>query len=201
MQENPEMMTIPQMVEDVRAGKMPRRNFITALTALGLSAAGAATIATVAASHAFASKPSMVLHPAEEISVESRNLQLHDRHLVNQTQGNTDAMSNDYAENAVVEDSMHREAFVGRAAIMQRKGIMSFPDLQIKVNNRVAYGPQVSVEWEASGTHTTSFPGFPATGRPFSFHGVTVVIRHDGKIVRESIYYNMEEVRRQLGPS
>jgi hypothetical protein len=27
-----------------------------------------------------------------------------------------------------------------------------------------------------------------------------VVIRHEGKIVREAIYYDMEEVRRQLGP-
>jgi len=30
------MTTIPQMVEDVRTGKMPRRTFIKALTALGI---------------------------------------------------------------------------------------------------------------------------------------------------------------------
>ncbi len=38
-----------------------------------------------------------------------------------------------------------------------------------------------------------------ATGRAFSIPGVTVVVRRNGKIVRESLYYNMAEVQRQLG--
>ena len=57
----------------------------------------------------------------------------------------------------------------------------------------------LTVEWVASGTHVHDYPGLPATGRAFSIPGVTVVVRRDGKIVRESLYYDMAEVHRQLG--
>jgi steroid delta-isomerase-like uncharacterized protein len=65
--------------------------------------------------------------------------------------------------------------------------------------NRVVHGNQVSVEWVATGTHNGDFPGLVATGRSFSIPGVTVVVRHNGKITRESIYYDVAEVHRQLG--
>ena len=60
--------------------------------------------------------------------------------------------------------------------------------------------PRFMVEWVASGTHAHDYPGLAATGRAFSIPGVTVVVRRDGKIVRESLYYDMAEVQRQLGP-
>ncbi len=95
---------------------------------------------------------------------------------------------------------MYPEPFVGKAAIMSRKGVgmAAIPDLRIQVSNRVAHGAQVVVEWTATGTHTGDFPGLAASGRPFSIRGVTVVVREKGKIVREAIYYDMHEVRRQL---
>ena len=43
------------------------------------------------------------------------------------------------------------------------------------------------------------YPGLVASGRSFSIPGVTVVVRQNGKIVRESLYYDMNEVQRQLG--
>ncbi len=188
-----ETPTIPQLVEDVRAGIMPRRRFIQILTTLGVSATGAGIIATVAASRAFSAKP--VTHGSEEIA---HNIQLHQQHLANQTQGNGGAVSNDYAEHAIVHDSLYTMPVVGHAAIMQRKGLTAIPDLQIRVTNRKAEGSQLLVEWEATGTHNTDLPGLPASGRAFTFQGVTVVIRHDGKIVHEAIYYDVEEVKRQL---
>ncbi|MDQ2716971.1 MAG: ester cyclase [Chloroflexota bacterium] len=193
--------TIPQMVEDVRAGKMPRRNFMKALTAMGISAVGVGAI--VAATEVTSSRGALPgtgiqasAHPAGQ-----RHIQLHDRHLKNQAAQDAGALQQDYASHAVVEDSMYEEAFVGREAIMARKrvGMAAIPDLQLQVTNRVAHGNQVSVEWVASGTHSGDFPGLPASGRPFSFRGVTVVVRHNEKIVRESLYYDMQEVRRQLG--
>ena len=190
--------TVPEMVDDVRAGKMARRNFMRVLTALGISAAGAGLVSSAAA------KPSTAAKPAPHLNSEtepSQNLKLHDQHLAHQSQGNTGALHSDYAEHAVVEDSMHSAPFVGREAIMARKGVgmAAIPDLKIQVTNRVAHSTQVMVEWTATGTHTGDFPNLPASGRPFSIRGVTVVVRHEGKIVREAIYYDMEEVRRQLG--
>ena len=58
----------------------------------------------------------------------------------------------------------------------------------------------MGVEWIASGTHTANYPGLAASGRSFSIPGVTVVVRQNGKIVRESLYYDRNEVHQQLGP-
>lgn len=188
--------TIPQMVEDVRTRKMSRRKLITILTAMGISAGGVGAI--VAATEQMKSQHASVKSSQQN---SKQNLQLHQQHLTHQLQGNTNALQHDYAEDAVVEDSMYEQPFVGRAAIMARKqsGMMAIADLEIKVTNRVAQDHQVSVEWIASGTHTGDFPDFPATGHSFAIPGVTVVVRSQGKIIRESIYYNMDEVRRQLG--
>ena len=189
--------TIPEMVDEVRAGTMQRRQFIRQLTLMGLSAAGVGAIAAAAAARQFASTP--VAHgPAPE---ELDHRQRHDEHLANQSQGNLDQLQHDYAEHAMVEDSMYPHPFMGRAAILARKsaGMMAIPGLQITATNRVVQGNQLTVEWMASGTHTGDYPGIAAVGRAFSIPGVTVVVRQNGKIVRESLYYDMAEVRRQLG--
>ena len=41
----------------------------------------------------------------------------------------------------------------------------------------------------------------PASGRPFTLRGVTVTIREHGKIVREAIYYDLNDLKRQIGPA
>ena len=48
MQEQEQEITIPEMVDNVRNGKMDRRTLIKRLTLMGLSVAGAAAIGTVA---------------------------------------------------------------------------------------------------------------------------------------------------------
>jgi steroid delta-isomerase-like uncharacterized protein len=192
-----EEYTIPEMVDEVRAGKMQRRQFMKRLTLMGVSAAGVGAIAAAAASRQFATKAV----PQGNLQDAVEHMQRHDEHLANQSQGNLDQLYNDYAENAVVEDSMYSQPFVGRSAIMSRKsaGMAAIPGLKITVTNRIARGNQLTVEWVASGTHSGDYPGLAATGRSFSIPGVTVVVRQGGKIVRESLYYDMHEVRRQLG--
>jgi len=191
-----EEYTIPEMVDEVREGKMQRRQFMKQLTLMGVSAAGVGAIVAAAASRQFATKPV----PQGDLQDAVDHMQRHDEHLANQSQGNLDQLSNDYAEHAVVEDSMYPHPFVGRAAILSRKsaGMAAIPGLNINVTNRIVHGNQLTVEWVASGTHSGDYPGLVASGRSFSIPGVTVVVRHNGKIVRESLYYDMNEVRRQL---
>lgn len=95
---------------------------------------------------------------------------------------------------------MHAQPFVGREAILSRKNtiVAASSNSSIEVTNRVVHGNQISVEWVASGVHSGDLPGLPASGRPFRISGVTVVVRENGKIVRESLYYNVHELRRQL---
>jgi steroid delta-isomerase-like uncharacterized protein len=188
--------TIPQMVEDVRAGKMSRSQLVQTLTAMGISPSGATIIA--AASHTTPTTPIPLMDVHAD---EALQLQLHYRHLEVRNARNVSALQDDYAEDAVVEGNMFSEPFVGRAAIAAHIGAetVAFPDLQVKMTNRVVHGNQVTVEWVATGTHTGDFPGFPASGRSFTIPGVTVAIREHGKIVRESHYYDMEVVRQQFG--
>ncbi|HEX6482244.1 MAG TPA: ester cyclase [Ktedonobacteraceae bacterium] len=196
-QEQQQEHTIPEMVDDVRAGKMDRRTLIKRLTLMGLSAAGAGAIAEVAARQ--------IASHAAQTAPGDNNGQLHIRqhkdHLIHQKTGNMQQLQHDYHENAIVEDSMYPHPFVGREAIMNRKnaGFASMPDLNFTVTRRIVRGDQLTVEWVASGTHQVDYPGLPATGRKFSIPGVTVVVRRNGKILRESLYYDMTEVKRQLG--
>ncbi|MEO8974013.1 MAG: ester cyclase [Ktedonobacteraceae bacterium] len=196
MPEQEEDFTIPEMVDDVRNGKMDRRTLIKRLTLMGLSVAGAAAIGTVAGRQ-------IASHAAPSVHGDSnsqQHIQNHDQHLAHQSTGNVQQLQHDYHEDAIVEDSMFAAPFVGRAAIMTRKsaGFSAMPDMQIAVTNRVVHGDQLTVEWVATGTHIHDYPGLPATGRSFSIPGVTVVVRRDGKIMRESLYYDMAEVQRQL---
>ena len=193
--------TIPEMVEDVRVGKMTRRKFVKVLSAMGISAAGVSAIAVVA-SRQSSSKPITPAKSGGEQYSENSHLQLHQQHITHQSHGNVKALQEDYAPNAVVEDSMYSEPLVGHSAIMARKGMgmAAIPDLKINITNRVVHGNQVTAEWTATGTHNGDLPGMPATGRPFTIHGVTVTIRHDGKIVRESIYYDVRTLQSQIGP-
>lgn len=187
-----EEYTIHQMVEDVRAGKIPRRQFMKKLTSMGITTAGVgAIVAAVSSSTAS-------IHVDEHAT---QHLQRHDEHLTHQSRGNMNALHNDYHEHAIVEDSMHAHPFVGREAIMARKNVITAAasDAKITVTNRLVHGNQVTAEWVATGIHTGDLPGLPASGRPFTIRGVTVVIRHEGKIVREALYYDVAELRRQLG--
>lgn len=189
-------LTIPQMVEDFQAGKLTRRQLMKALMALGISYAGVGAVVAAAAGPSAAKSPSMV-NAAENTTT---HLQLHDQHLTHQTQGHISALHDDYAENAVVEDSMYPVPIVGRAAIIARKslGLAAASDAHITVIKRIAIGNQVTVEWVATGIHTGDLPGLPATGRSFTLRGVTVVIRENGKIVREALYYDATDLYRQL---
>lgn len=187
--------TIPALVDDVRAGKMSRRHLVKALAALGISAGGIAAI--VAATTEKQKTTPLVGNAAADTA---KHLQLHDQHIEYQGKGHTGALQQDYAPHAVVEDPMYPAPLIGRAAIMGRKtlGFAAVTDAQITILHRIANGNQVTVEWQATGTHTGDLPSLPATGRSYILHGVTVVIREEGKIVRESLYYDLDHLQRQL---
>ncbi len=193
-----ENFLIYQKVDEVRHGTLPRRNFAKMLAKFGLSAVGVGAVIAVAATPA---TPALKTSTHADVR-EVENIRRHDDHLANQSQGNAQSLSYDYAEHAVVEDSMHAEPLVGRTAIMQHKSarMAAVSGADITVNNRIARGEQVVVEWTATGVHSGDLHGLAATGRDYTLNGVTVVIRQDGKIVRESIYYDTAELHRQLGP-
>src|SRR6266852_6762538 len=102
MQEVQVDMTIPQMVEDVRVGRMSRRRLIIALTALGISTSGVGAIVAAAAQQ----QSSKAIPHVQQNDNTQQHIQLHKQHIAHQSQGDTGALYNDYAEHAVVEDSI-----------------------------------------------------------------------------------------------
>ena len=193
MEETP---TIPQMVAQTRSGKLSRRRLTKILTGMGISAVGVSAIVTTATS----TVPALP-HGAVNVKEDKqKHLDLHDQHLASQSNKDTTKLYQDYHENAVVEDSMFAQPIMGREAIIARKG-MTFAaatEAKITVTNRIVIGNQVTVEWIATGVHTGDLPGLPASGRSYTLSGVTVVIREDGKITREALYYDVDHLYRQL---
>lgn len=188
---------IPKLVDDTRAGKMPRRQLVKSLTAMGLSTAGVGAIV------AFASSSPLPVPTVNASEDAAKHLQLHDEHLEKQGNADTDALHHDYAHHAIVEDPMHPEPIIGREAIIARKtlGFAAVTDAQIQVLQRIVSGNQVTVEWLATGIHSGDLPGLPASNRPYALHGVTVVVRENGLIVREALYYDVNDLVNQLRSS
>ena len=107
-QETREDVTIPQMVEDVRVGRMPRRRLITVLSALGISAVG---VGAVVAATEFQQNSKAVPRVNQNDNTQ-HHIQLHNNHITHQSRGNKKALHDDYAEHAIVEDSMYPKPLV-----------------------------------------------------------------------------------------
>ena len=60
-------------------------------------------------------------------------------------------------------------------------------------------GDRYAAEWVTRGTHDGSSPELPATGRQFAIHGVSFGELEDGRIRRNTDYWNMVEFLVQIG--
>ncbi len=76
-----------------------------------------------------------------------------------------------------------------------------FPDVRVEIENLIASGPFVVVEWRGSGTNTGAWDAeTPATGRRFDRLGCSVAeLDADGKIVRYRDYFDRAQMLRPLG--
>jgi steroid delta-isomerase-like uncharacterized protein len=75
----------------------------------------------------------------------------------------------------------------------------AFPDFKIELVSQFAAADWAMLEWTMSGTHHGDLPGMPATGRSFSVRGATVLALDDGRISRNSDYWDMAALLTQLG--
>ena len=79
--------------------------------------------------------------------------------------------------------------------------VMAAPDLIWKMRGEpIENADGIAFEWTFGGTNTGAWgPDTPATGKPFSFDGVTFMRVKDGKIVTQSDYYDGLGFQKQLG--
>jgi steroid delta-isomerase-like uncharacterized protein len=73
--------------------------------------------------------------------------------------------------------SSHRELY--KQAIFET--FAAFPDWTITIDDLIAEGNKVVMQWRAQGTHTGEGMGAP-TGKQISMRGITIVRVMDGKI-------------------
>ncbi len=190
------------------------RALIALLTGLGASATGIATLLASAETADAAGRPTPRAHPY--IGAQRHNTHLHETHIRRQgtiTHGSApdgglsdshtrqlQAIVEDYAPDAVVEDPLFTVPIVGKEAIAARKlaEMQGMRGVTIDVTHRFAHHNQVVAEWVLRGQHEGAVFGYPATGRQIEVRGVTVVTREDGKITRESLHYDVAAVRHQL---
>ena len=59
----------------------------------------------------------------------------------------------------------------------------SFPDLHFTIEDAVAEDERIAFRWIARGTHQGDFAGIPATGKPITVTGITILRIVDGKII------------------
>lgn len=206
---------VEEMVDLASKGKLSRRRFVASLTAMGASATAVATFVVASQQMSRGTRPAA--SPQQQ-----QNLNAHDQHLVerkssvNSTptpatpspQSDTyveqrlNGLMQDYHPDAVVEDMLTGAPLVGHDAIRERKRkeFYTMRNLDIAIADRFATGDQVVAEWVATGALHGEFLGVQGSGQPFQIRGLTVVTRDaNGKIVRESLYYDLAEVHRQLG--
>jgi len=77
----------------------------------------------------------------------------------------------------------------------------SFADLRFESRSRfvAANGRWGSIEWVWRGRQIKDLPGLPATNRPFEIRGAAVVEFRDGKIARDSDYWDLATYLKQVG--
>lgn len=74
-------------------------------------------------------------------------------------------------------------------------------DMTTEIKSRfvAADGKRGAIEWVWRGRQVKDLPGLPATSKPFEVRGATVVEFRDGKISRNSDYWNLADYMRQAG--
>jgi steroid delta-isomerase-like uncharacterized protein len=75
----------------------------------------------------------------------------------------------------------------------------AFPDFKIELTSQFAEGDRALLEWVMHGTHNGDLPGMPATGKGFSVRGATALYLTNGRISRNSDYWDMATLLTQLG--
>ena len=108
-----------------------------------------------------------------------------------------------FTDNVDYEDVTFGAVSHGRNALRDfAVGVFAaFADMKFELKSRfvAADGKSGAMEWIWRGRQTKDFPGLPATNKPFAVRGATVVEFIDGKIGRNSDYFDLATYMQQVG--
>ena len=108
-----------------------------------------------------------------------------------------------YADDVEYFDVTLGEAHKGRdeAREVVQTFVTAAPDLKWQMKgDPIVSEDGIAFQWTFSGTNTGAWsPDTPATNKPFSFDGVTLMRVKDGKITYQGDYYDGYGFQKQLG--
>jgi steroid delta-isomerase-like uncharacterized protein len=77
---------------------------------------------------------------------------------------------------------------------------VDLPDFKLEVKSVFGASDWVGFEWVMTGTFAhSSIPGMPATGKKFSVRGASIRELRNGKVSRNSDYWNLASFMQQVG--
>ena len=113
-----------------------------------------------------------------------------------------DKFASFYADDCVWEDVALGLVNRGKKEVKAyfKTMFVAIPDLRFEVQSVFVEGDWGVCEWLMTGTQAGDFPGLPsAVGKSFSVRGVSVIQLQNGKISRNSDYWNLATLLQQVG--
>jgi steroid delta-isomerase-like uncharacterized protein len=106
-----------------------------------------------------------------------------------------------FAPEAVVRNSAFSAEIIGHEAIKNfvESTRVSFPDLNIAVDDSIIQGDKMASLWTLTGTNTGPIGTLPPTGKKVHYTGISVAYVKNGKVVKQIAVNNMLETLTQLG--
>ena len=110
-------------------------------------------------------------------------------------------ISSFFTDDGVYEDVGLGAVNRGRDAIRAfvAGGFVTFPDFNVVLTSLFVTEDRAASEWIMTGTHLGDSPGLPATGKPISVRGASIIEFRDDKIQRDSDYWDTASFLRQIG--
>lgn len=101
--------------------------------------------------------------------------------------------------NVAILDELVADEF--REAVRQGylRNITAFPDYFVEIQDMVAEGEQVVVEWSHTGVHSGVYDGLPPTGKTVTGSAISIYRVRDGQIVDARGAWDQAAIWQQLG--
>ena len=101
--------------------------------------------------------------------------------------------------NAAILDELVGEVFREEVRNGYTRRIQAFPDYLVEIQDMIAEGEQVMVEWTHRGTHLGEDDGIAPTGKVMSGHAISIYRVVGGQIVEARGIWDQADWLHQLG--
>jgi steroid delta-isomerase-like uncharacterized protein len=117
--------------------------------------------------------------------------------------GNPEVVKQVYATGAERRDPNLTEATRGPEEIARYVAEVraGYPDFTLQINDVVAQDDRLAVHWTVTGTHRGEWQGIAPTGKRINISGLSLEVIDNGKIIRDSVYFDRLTLLEQLGVS